>query len=396
MSREQLPLDLTSRLTPRALAKYASALGWTHVEGINGDLAVYHRPDSRLHQVLIPLDDGLGDYAEMTAEAVRKLAAYEKRPARDVLDHLLLPPADVMEFREISPQSEVGTLPFERAVQLMTGTRDLLLSAAHSVLVPQTYHPRLSRSEGRAFLSRCRFGQTKPGSFVFQIACPLDLTPVLPGLEPEPYARRVTSLLMDSLSTLAQTVGSEQAGALLDLSRNPGLSANFCEALLQLRPEGDRASLTISAVWSRALLPASREPARRLRIPQEVFDLAEKLAPQLRTRPGPRPARFIGFVDVLRGQPTRGDSRPSGEVDFTIFDDEQGEIHARGVLGHGDYAVAGAAHLASDVIAFKGILRRLPRVSRIDGITDFERVQFEETHSEPDVPRPGGAAAIPF
>jgi hypothetical protein len=89
-------------------------------------------------------------------------------------------------------------------------------------------------------------------------------------------------------------------------------------------------------------------------------------------------------VDVLRGQPSQGDSRPSGEVDFTLFDDEQGEIHARGVLIADDYAIAGAAHLASDVVAFRAILRRLPRISRVDSITDFERVEFDED----DTPEP--------
>ena len=99
---------------------------------------------------------------------------------------------------------------------------------------------------------------------------------------------------------------------------------------------------------------------------QEVFELAEFLAPQLRTSPQPIPDRWIGYVDVLRGQPTQGDPRPSGEVDFRLFDEEQGEISARGVLNPDDYAIAGAAHLATEIVAFKGILRRLPRISRVD------------------------------
>ena len=50
----------------------------------------------------------------------------------------------------------------------------MLLSEAHSVLVPQPYHPRMSRSEAEDFLSRCRLGQTDRGSFVLTVACPLD------------------------------------------------------------------------------------------------------------------------------------------------------------------------------------------------------------------------------
>src|SRR5436190_917266 len=85
---------------------------------------------------------------------------------------------------------------------------------------------------------------------------------------------------------------------------------------------------------------------------------------------------LIETLDALGGQPTLNDARPSGEVDFTLFDEEQGEIPARGVLNAEDYATAGAAHLASEPVAFKGILRRLPRLSRVDEITEFERLVF--------------------
>ena len=341
-------------------------------------MAVYHRPDSRADQVIVPIDTTLADYDEAVAEAVRKLAEYEKRPAREVLGHLVLPPADVLGFRESSPDAESGSLPLDHAVRMINGTRRLLLSAAHSVLFPQAYHPRLSRSEAEEFVNRCRLGQTERGSFVLNVACPLELQLALPGLEVEPFARRVTRLLLHSLEALARVADTAQADDLLDLTRNPGVSANLCESLLLLRPNGDRATLTVSVAWSRALLPGSREPARQVQLPQIVFEVAEAVAPRLRTAPQPRPSRFLGFVDVLSGQPSRHDPRPSAEVDFTLFDDEQGEVRARGVLDADDYATTAAAHLASGVVAFKATLRRLPRVSRVENITDFERVQFDD------------------
>lgn len=383
MSRDIISVDAAKQVTPRSLLGYAQGLGWQAVpNGRRPEIAVYHRPDSRLYQVIIPTDPTLEDYGEAVAETVRKLAAFEKRPASEVLEHLLLPPADVLRFREISPDAEGGNLPFDHAVRMINGTRRLLLSAAHSVLVPQAYHQRLSRSEAEEFVNRCRLGQTERGSFVLNVACPLELQLALPGLAAEPFARRVTNLLMQSLDALARAADTARADDLLDQTRNPGISANLCESLLLLRPGGDRATLTVSATWSRALLPESRESARHIQLPQVVFEVAEAIAPRLRTTPVPRPARFLGFVDVLSGQPSRDESRPSGEVDFTLFDDEQGEIRARGILNADDYATAAAAHLASDVVAFKATLRRLPRVSRVDNITDFERVEFEDEAPE--------------
>jgi hypothetical protein len=248
MAREPLPLDATRQVVPRALVGYAKGLGWQAVpNGKRPEIVVFHRPDSRLHQVIIPTDTTFADYDEAVAEAVRKLAEYEHRPAREVLEHLLLPPADILRFREVSPDAETGNLPFDHAVQMIKGTRRLLLSAAHSVLVPQAYHARLSRSEAEEFVHRCRLGQTERGSFVLNVACPLELQLSLPGMEVEPFARRVTNLLMHSLEALARAADTARADDLFDQTRNPGVSANLCESLLLLRPSGDRASLTVSA-----------------------------------------------------------------------------------------------------------------------------------------------------
>ncbi len=384
MFREILPLDATGRVSPRSLEGYTKGLGWQPaLNGKRRDIAILHRPDSQLHQVAIPLDQSLNDYSEAVAEAIRKLAEFESRPAREVLEHLLLPPADILQFREKSQDAEAGSLPFEHAVGMINGTRRLLLSAAHGVLVPQSSHPRLSRSEAEEFVNRCRLGQTDRGSFVLSVACPLEPTLTLPGMTSTPFARQVTTLLLRSLAALARAADSGNADDLLDPVQNPGISANLCESLLRLRPNGDDATLTVTAAWSRAFLPAPGEYSHRVQMGQRTFEVAEVLAPRLRTVPNPRVAWVCGFVDALRGQPTRDDSRPSGEVDFTIFDEEEGEIHVRGILTADQYALAAKAHLSSEIVAFKSVLRRLPRVSRVEGISYFEIVEFDDEVPEP-------------
>ncbi len=376
MRRELLPLELTRQVTPRALKGYAAGLDWKLVEGVNGDVAVYHRPDARVHQVIIPVDTTLSDYDEAVAEAVYKLADYEHRPAREVLEHLLLPPADLLGFREASPDAEAGSLPFEHAVRPINGTRKLLLSAAHSVLVPLAYHPRLSRSEAEEFVNRCRLGQTARGSFIVNVACPLDEQLTFPGTE-EPFARRVTSLLLDTLDALARAADEGVTDDLIDPMRHRGVSANLCESLLMLRPNGDRASLSVSATWSRIRLPPSSVKSQRVELRQEAFAVAEALAPRLRTLPKPRSSRFYGFVEALMGQSTQADSRPSGETRFRLFDQDE-ELLARADLNAADHAVAGEAYLAGELVSFRGVLHRLPRLNRIEQVANFKLIRLDE------------------
>lgn len=388
MLRNGLPLEATRLVTPRAVRGYAEGLGWQRIHEINGGIAVYRNPRESLRQLIVPLDEEFDDYPERVAEAVQRLAEFEGRPAREVLDHLLLPPADVIRIRERSPDAEEGNLPLDHAVRLIDGLRKALLATAHSVLVPQAYHPRLSRGEAEQFLSRCRLGQTERGSFVLMVACPLDVTAGL--FEPQigPFARRVTSLLMQSLRDLSHAADTGDVHALAEPSKYPGMSANLCESLLMLRPRGDRAFLSVSADWSRAYLPPTREVKQEIRLPQEAFEVAESLAVTLRSKPEPKVDRFVGFVDELRGQPTPDDQRPSGEVRFTLFVQEE-EIHSKANLNTDDYAEAARAHLASGLITFKGILHRLPRLHRIDDVTEFKPVHFENKSASSD-------EAVPF
>jgi hypothetical protein len=377
MWREELPISLTRFVTPRAVRIYAEGLGWRRVEGVNGKIAVYSNANDPLHQLIVPLDERLDDYGDRTAEAIHRLAEFEQRPAHELLNHLLLSPADLLRFGEVSTDAEAGSLPLDHAVRMIDGVRKILLSEAHSVLVPQPYHPRMSRSEAEEFVARCRLGQTERDGFVLTVACPLDLKADLLGPNGEPFSRRVTSLLMQSLEELSQAADSMRIDDLTDTTRHPGISANLCESLLFLRPSGERSHLEVSVSWSRALLPEGRRPRSEIQLRQEVFEIAEVLAPKLRSVPEPRVDRFFGFVDELRGQPSREDPRPSGEVRFTLFDHGE-EIRAKADLGAEDYASAGEAHLAVRLVSFKGILQRLPRLNRIDQVTDFEQVPRED------------------
>jgi hypothetical protein len=374
-------------VNPGALIGYATGLGWRRAPAKPGDrVAILVNPNDALRQILVATDRDLDDYTETVANAVGKLAEFEGRGIREVLDHLLLPPADVLRLREVAPGAETGSLPLEHAVRLLGGASKMIRSSALSVLLPQRYHPRLSRAEADELLNRCRFGQTERGSFVLNIACPLYSTPALPGMESDPFARRVVLTLMDAVDGLSRVAETNTIDDLLGEQAPPGISANLCEALLSMRPEGESASVSISSVWSRTRLPASREYSREVRLTQDVFDIVEEVVPHLRSSATPREMRFFGFVEALSGQREGEDVRPRGEVDFLLLLDQEGEVRARGLLDPEEYEVACQAHLRSAPVSFKGTLRRLVRSSRIDDISDFAPVRIESPKPPEPVP----------
>lgn len=374
MKADPLPPEVTKLVTPRAIRNYAAALGWLQVPGINGTISVYHRPDSELHQLVVPLDESFDDYGESVAEAIRKLAAFENRSPIEVLNHILLPPSDVFRFSEIGPGTEAGTLPFQQAVEFLEGTRTMLLATAHSTLRPQAYHPRLSRAEAQQFVRRCRLGQTERGSFTFTVACPLDF---LPGTQSgsEPFGRQVTHSLVASLAGVAKETEENRVDELADPAKYPQLSANFLEAMLLLRPSDERSSLRVSVDWSKAVAPPDGTLKRKaVQLRQECFEAAEYLAPKLRAVPEPVLETFVGFVEVLRGQ-AGPDGEMAGEVVFSITLDGGELIRARADLSASNYQTAGDAHLKHEPVYFRGYLIRAPRLNRVERVTDFRRLE---------------------
>ena len=217
MKADPLSPEMTKLVTPRD-QELRDRVGMRQVPGINGTISVYHRPDSELHQVIVPLDESFDDYGETVAEAIRKLAAFENRPAWEVLNHMLLPPSDVFRFQDTGPDTETSTLPFLQAVDFLEGTRSMLLSAAHSTLHPQPFHPRLGRTEAQQFVRKCRLGQTERGSFTFTLACPLDFVPGTQSRQ-EPYGRQVTHGLISSLAGIARETEANRVDDLANLTK---------------------------------------------------------------------------------------------------------------------------------------------------------------------------------
>jgi len=379
---DPLPEDLTQLVTPRAIKNYATSLGWLPVPNVNGAIAVYHHPKEILRQLVVPLDETYDDYGGSVAEAVRKLAEFEDRPALEVLNHLLLPPADVLRFKESGPDTETGTAPLDQVISLLEGTKKMLLSMAHSVLTPRRYHPRLSRTEADQFLESCRMGQTERGSFVVTIACPHDFLQGTSG-QGESYSRQITQGLLESLSAIDDATDNNTVDDLSDEAKFPLISANFLESLLMLRPEAERASLQVSASWSRALSPPSAGKAKSvLVLRQDCFEAVEYLAPKLRAIPEPRQTSLVGFVDQLRGQQGR-DGRMAGEV-VVLFIQESGEsLRARLDLSADDYQAAGKAHLENNPVFFRGILVRGPRNNRVTDVTGFKIIPEEFSRLPP-------------
>jgi hypothetical protein len=274
-----------------------------------------------------------------------------------------------------------------------------VLSAACSVVQPQTFHPRLSRTEAEQLLQACRLGQTERGSFTVVIACPLDavgpiqalrtdqrtlfehLDPVevwgsagenAPDAVPEPFTRKATGLLMRSIARIVAAVDADRVETLLETGADqPSLSANLCESLLMMQPNGDRSRLSVLASWARTHPPSPGQAAPSVvNLRRDYFPTIERLAVALRPARASKTAYFVGLVDALFGTPDEA-NRVSGEVQLLLFNQE-GPQKARVSLNADDYHVAWEAHGQGGYVSLHGILNLGQRVHRIESVSNFK------------------------
>jgi hypothetical protein len=308
---------------------------------------------------------------------VAGLAHYEERQARELLTELLFPPADFLAYAESSPAARAGDVPFDRGLALLAGMRKSLLAAACSVSRPGlTFYPRMSLTDAEQFMKECRLGQTERGSFVLNVACPLNavLEPAngIPLFDRTPFTRRVTILLMRSLHRLAFHLDRGDVDALLErVEDEPLLSANLCDGLLDLKPDGDDAFVSISATWSSELPPHEKDIPAQVQLRRDIFPLIETVAARLRPEVKPARQRFVGFVETLNGRPNN-DNQQEGQVFLRIILPEDDLVRARAELTAEEYALADRAHMRNLPFTLEGVLRQVGRTFRIDEVADFE------------------------
>jgi len=360
-------------LAPRDVQGYVRSHGWLQFRR-TGHLMVYNRPEpDSLDQVLVPIDSARPDFPERMWDALEKLASFETRSVVALVTDLLNYDADVLRYRVASPRAERGTLPLIQAIDLLTGAKQSLLAAAHSVLVRTKYHPKLSRSEARQLLDACQMNQTEQDSFVVAISCPmraLDADEAGILFDHVPFARHATELLARALSLLDRAIEEDRVNSVVD-ERDPIVSANLCDALLRMRPLHDDGILEFRPSWasSTPISPNEEPSPASITFRGDEFEAIEDVYRQLRPMEESKPKAWMAFVDELKGSESDSGMR-EGEVVFTIFDDDE-LVRAKASLTREQYQIAYGLHNPVRPLFVIGQLHRGPRVSRLTQVTEL-------------------------
>ena len=194
---------------------------------------------------------------------------------------------------------------------------------------------------------------------------------LLPGNEP--FTRHAVATLMRSLSRMVVAIEADAIPEVFQARpQEPVISANLCEALLQMQPQDENSQLDVKVSWATTLPPQAAIPSM-VRIRHEYFPIIEDVAKKLRPEQAPAAALFFGYIVDLGGEPGE-DGRMQGEATLSVMYEEQIQF-VRVDLSPNDWQVAHAALGAHGIVRIKGIFHRGNRVHRITDIGEFAQVQ---------------------
>lgn len=383
MNNNGTDFALIEKLLPEDVRNYFKSIGWLAINNVPGEISIYRHPENELAEAVIPLNPGYSDYTSMMAKVVLQISKTQGRSIVAVVNDLLLPTyADVMRFRLDAFNTQRGTIPFIDGLALLNGAKKAILSSACSIVQPRRFHPKLSRAEADAFFDRCELGQTERGSYIASVICPVELIPdtdtsnaLFPDFvtsEPEdPFGRKVTKALIASIDDITASIRLDQIdNYVASLRPDSNISANLCEAIAELEPDGNDSALEISVNWALIGKPPINTPSQVL-IPKHYFPAFRSLSRQLRpAQPKEKPDRFIGFVDTLEGS-TNDDGLMQGPVIISFVTDE-GPIKARIILNHDEYTYACDAHRDVMHVSVHGLLNRGTRIGTITDHSGFQ------------------------
>lgn len=368
-----------SALRPSEVVTYLRSRGWVQApDAGNATWASFTLND---FEIALPLTQDFRDFANRISDAIRTLEIVEERDQFQILADLSLANADVVRVRVLDPEANDGTLPLDRAVDIIDNTYGLMLAAACAAVVPKLYYPARKPAQATDYMRQVRMGQTERGSFVVTVISHVQPEMVPPeeaaelGL-PEPFEPRVTVKLGEAMDAVHHAAGQAIAtGSLRGFEEavERGVSANLCNALggLSTSIYGSR-PVGIDMAWarSRRIPPPTR---RQIVVTPDFAPVLKDAADLLKAKAPREEYEMIGFVFRLRSD-TPGSH--AGEV--TVAADVDGEQRSVWLdLRDDDYRLAVQAHHERRLLRAIGVLRKEGRSYRLRYPRDLQIFDVE-------------------
>jgi len=363
---------------------YAQSMGWELVrEALKDGLFVLNSPNGDNTQLIFPKDSNDNEFSEMAFMGLKRLSDYYRKNVINLVEEIREVNDDVISLRYYSENKIVNSISFEEAFEAIAATRQMILSAASSIVNPTIYHPKLNRTEPQELIKKTKFRHTQEGSFIIKVAIPFEplnrpdnLLPFVSDHFEKPIGRQAVELISMASKEIIETIDSNTIPQLyqqqLELDK-PFISYNFCDSLLKIFDEERELPFELIFNWSRTSLLSNAIPKvpSRITFPFSYKGKMEELKGYFAPKMKELTDTFYGTVEALNGE-IGIDGFRSGEVIFALLIETE-IVRARASLNSEQYKIAIRAHeRVGAYIMIKAKLNQQARGGTLDYIVDFK------------------------
>lgn len=248
--------DTLRSLSPWQITAYLKAKGATQSTAYmdKADIWLYGNKE-----ILVPNKTIFGDYPQRIADLLTDISEMENRSRLQIFEEIRNCNFDIILVRNISPDTQNGTINFTQSVEFVSLAHEMLLAAACSAASHKLSYPGKKPQDAEQFMRGVRMGQTAHGSFVLQILAPVtkeftqqgSLLEMPPELE---YENRVVPTLESGLSAMnnvAKKLNEDNEINHFINAAKHGLTTNLCDAVTgmyeKLAPETIDITINYSA-----------------------------------------------------------------------------------------------------------------------------------------------------
>ena len=277
-------LSALQKLVPVKICRYLQIHGWRELCTLFGGTAKQFVSDDDTQVVLIPFDSSYSDYLSLLNRAISDIAEYNKISVLTLLSELLNPSADILKWRIIDNQTELGQIPFDSMISYIGSIKNSLAAALQDTINPKVFHSKLLTKNVTEELSNCSFGQTEFGSYIINVICPLgeyQYNLFDNDVEDLPLYRKVNLKMMESLSVINRSV-AEGSCELDDAVGEGNLSVNFLDSIANIISVNELANFDINIVRSKNV-PFPNNAVSNVQVDhiinQKITDVANRYRP---------------------------------------------------------------------------------------------------------------------
>lgn len=290
----------TSSLPLWSIKSYLKSHGWVY-DGSWGNRGAIHATEreGQAWELLVPLNDAVSDYSDVSARIVSVLAEVEERSEFDIFSELVATGSDVIRIGSTNGHIE-GALSIYDSSGLHNDAHDLLAQAARAAEQPKAAYLGRYSDNVRNYLDSVVPLTEHFRGFALSLHSPVE--PIIgeqPAFEDTDYgsfARKTTSKLASALAS-ANTIVDH----VYSMDRAPddyedavaaGVSANLCECVASLAESGNGVDISVHWAPTRPV----EHFGRPIRFTRNTVGILKQVANDIRTKQPSYDEYLEGYV----------------------------------------------------------------------------------------------------